>query len=366
MNITQVTPSFYPDVGGVETVIREITNRLSNDKINHSIITCRRSKNVKQIEKINKFQIIYRFDKFAPNNAYHFSMKMIPFLRSYSNKNESIYHIHSYHALTSMNTRLFDSKPYIFSLYYHGGGHNTTANLFHIPYKLIAKNVIYNAEKIIAISQTEKYSIMRNFPKLEEENIALIPLGVDKSSIKELKREKSPVFTIVYVGRVEEYKGIQYMIKAIRKRRNQDIKLIIVGKGSYLPEIIQLIFRLGLQKSIKIDIASTGKEVYKYYSFADLIFSFSYKETYGITIAEALVANIPCLVPMSGALSEFIDNEICVGIKNLNDFEEVNEKIDRFLFGNSKTLIYQKKIYDWDDYYQSLKQIYLELNNQFF
>ena len=343
MNITEITPSFYPDVGGVETVVKETTNRLSSDRIKNVIITCRRSKHIPQYERPNQYQIIYRFDKFAPQNAYHFSMKMIPFLRAYAEKNETLYHIHSYHSLTSLNARFLDSKPYIFSLYYHGGGHSMVTNLFHIPYKKIAKSVLNNAELILAISKTEKKTILNNFPFIEKEKVALLPLGIDKKNIKNLEKKQSEIFTIVYIGRVEEYKGIQYMINAIHKRKKNNVKLVIVGTGSYLQNLIEIIKRNDLKKEILLDTKTVGKE------------------TFGITIAEALTANIPCLVPITGALSEFIDNKICMGIKNLNNVDEINEKIDYFLDNEIKPGQYKKKINDWDDYYRDLKRNYLLL-----
>lgn len=361
MKITEITPSFYPDVGGVETVLKETTNRLSSDRIKNVIITCRRSKLIPQYERPNPYQIIYRFDKIAPHNAYHFSMKMIPFLRAYTDKNETIYHIHSYHALTSLNARFFNSKPYVFSLYYHGGGHNPLANLFHIPYKQIAKTILLNAELILAISKTERNTIIKNFPFIDKEKITLLPLGIDKRTIQNLKKRQSEIFTIVYIGRVEEYKGIQYMINAINKRKKNDVKLIIVGTGSYLSNLLEMIRENNLKKQILIDTKTVGKETYKYYEYANIVFSFSYKETFGITIAEALTGNIPCLVPNTGALSEFIDNELCIGIENLNNYKEINEKIDYWMNTKLKPGQYQKKINDWDDYYKELKRNYLSI-----
>ena len=80
-----------------------------------------------------------------------------------------------------------------------------------------------------------------------------------------------------------------------------------------------------------------------------------------ITIAKVSAGNIPCIVPKTKALSEFIDNEICVGIENLNNPDEINERIDYILNNKLKPRQYKKKIHDWDDYYNDLKKIYLSL-----
>jgi glycosyltransferase involved in cell wall biosynthesis len=89
---------------------------------------------------------------------------------------------------------------------------------------------------------------------------------------------------ILYVGRIAEVKGLNYLLDAFRRiERDFNVKLLIVGEGDLV---------IGSKRIIKLDFVE-NKELYKYYTLADIVVLPSItteysKETWGIVINEAM------------------------------------------------------------------------------
>lgn len=92
MKIIQVCPRFFPDIGGIETHVYEISKRLAKDNDVYVYTTDPTGKLPKQemIEGVN----VLRFKSFAPNEAYFFSPLMYFALKKQSC---DILHVHSFH-----------------------------------------------------------------------------------------------------------------------------------------------------------------------------------------------------------------------------------------------------------------------------
>jgi glycosyltransferase involved in cell wall biosynthesis len=105
---------------------------------------------------------------------------------------------------------------------------------------------------------------------------------------------------VLYVGRLENGKGLEYLLEGFKLVNNNKIKLIFVGKGSLLDE---LKFRAKLEGIIE-DILFAGyvspKETVYYYSIADVLIlpsitTATTKETWGLVINEAFNQGVPVI-----------------------------------------------------------------------
>jgi glycosyltransferase involved in cell wall biosynthesis len=92
------------------------------------------------------------------------------------------------------------------------------------------------------------------------------------------------------------------------------ISLHIVGDGPFKEELSHLAAKLGVSGRISWFKNLSRTELLKEYSEADIFVLLSQHEAYGITVAEALSAQTPCILANSSALSEWIDNKNCFGI----------------------------------------------------
>jgi glycosyltransferase involved in cell wall biosynthesis len=98
LKIAQVCPRYHPDIGGVETHVREISDRLVKNGHEVEVITTDPTGKLRKSELINGVEVT-RFRSLAPGDAYYLSPQIYPYLK----KNAfDIIHAHSYHALPAL------------------------------------------------------------------------------------------------------------------------------------------------------------------------------------------------------------------------------------------------------------------------
>ena len=311
MKIAQVCPRYFPDIGGVETDVKEISERLVLKGHEVEVITTDPSGKLKKKDLINGVKVT-RFKSFAPGNAYYFAPQIYIYLK---NHKYDVIHAHSYHALPALFAALSErKKKFVFSPYYHGGGHTPFRNLLHKPYKFFGKMIFSRADTVICISEYEKRLVESDF-NVAEKTIK-IPNGLNLSEFENLKRQqkKEGEKILLYVGRLEEYKGVQYIIQSLPELQN--FRLRIVGKGPYEKGLHNMAERFEVVERIEWLKNLSREELLECYANADIFLMLSSHESYGITVAEALASGTPCVVAKGSALDEFVDGENCVGIEN--------------------------------------------------
>jgi glycosyltransferase involved in cell wall biosynthesis len=115
--------------------------------------------------------------------------------------------------------------------------------------------------------------------------------------------------TIVYVGSLEERKGVRYLIKAFPaiKASVPGVKLLIVGKP--LPGQENYLNKLkNLAKDADIIFAGARPDVYDIMSAGDVLVAPSLSETFGRIIIEAMACGKPVVASNVGGIPEIIDD----------------------------------------------------------
>jgi glycosyltransferase involved in cell wall biosynthesis len=177
--------------------------------------------------------------------------------------------------------------------------------------------------------------VLRNF-KVDEKKVVVIPNGLNLEEFRGLKKRVENCRIILYVGRLERYKGMHYLIEALPKL-DSDIVLEIVGKGPFKEHLVKLAKKLKVENRVRFFQDLPRKELLQRYVDASLFVLLSRYEAYGISVAESLAAGVPCLVANSSALTEWIDNTHCFGIDlpiNVDDLvirlnENVGKRINK-------------------------------------
>jgi glycosyltransferase involved in cell wall biosynthesis len=357
MKIIQVCPRYYPDIGGVETDVKEISERLVKRGFEVEVICTDPSGKHPKKEFINGVEV-RRFRSIAPNDAYFFAPQIYFYLKK---ANCDLIHAHNYHALPAFFAALVkNGRKFVFTSYYHGKGHTVLRNILHKPYKFLGSRIFKNADRVICISIYEKELIKENFG-LPGEKLVHIPNGINleefriKSNVKDKKM-------ILYVGRLERYKGVQHIIRALQYL--DGYRLMIVGKGPYEGELRKLASSTNVNGRIGWLKDLSREELLEQYKSAGVFIFLSSFEAFGITVAEALASGTPCIVAETGALKEFIDEKICFGLRNPENVNELAEKIievskreiDFFELPKDKI-----KIRSWDEVVDEHEKIYKEI-----
>jgi glycosyltransferase involved in cell wall biosynthesis len=351
LSIAQVCPRYHPYIGGVETHVKEISERLAKRGVHIEVLTTDPKGDQIKSEEVNGVTI-RRFKSWAPSESYYFSEELRNYLKKNSQKYDVI-HAHSYHAFPSLYASWSRGKArLVFTPHYHGEGHTPLRNLLHKPYRPIGGAIFRRADRIVAVSEYEKQLILKNF-KVNESIIEVVPNGVNKEEFKGLKRREKNHRTILCVTRLEEYKGVQHLIRVLPELE-EDIKLEIVVRGSYQKNLFSIINDLGIKTRVEIVGGIERSELLQRYVDADLFALLSRNEAYGITVAEALAAGTPCVVAKASALTEWVDDKNCFGVNLPSKLPELRSVIGKVI-GNRVSGV---NLLDWDEVSEKLIKLY--------
>lgn len=171
------------------------------------------------------------------------------------------------------------------------------------------------------------------------------------------------VLETIYVGRLDEEKGIAHLLQAITTllKTNQKIILHIYGTGSYKEQIEQLtqiypdnVFYYGWQK--KNDILSQWRKM-DYF-----IMPSQFLETFWLTACESLLSWVPVIGNKKWGLVPFIDKRLDISqYKGKSDGEKLTELLQYLIENNIEKknfsdLIQQtQKKYNKDTRYRQVK-----------
>jgi glycosyltransferase involved in cell wall biosynthesis len=221
--------------------------------------------------------------------------------------------------------------------------------------------IFSKADSVICVSEYEKKLVESDF-KVAAKTVK-IPNGITLKEFENLRhRKKSPEEetrrekTLLYVGRLEEYKGVQYIIKGLPEL--QDFRLKVVGKGPYETELRSMAKNLGMERKVEWLKDLSRKELLECYGSADVFLMLSSHEAYGITVAEALAAGTPCIVAEGSALEEFVDGKACVGIEMPVTAKKVVKAVKYFKKGKREKENGSKSVIDWEEVAERTIKVY--------
>jgi len=357
MRVLQVIPGSYEiGKGGVPEHIRNISERLAE---RHDVtVFATDSEGLLPRYELTKGVKVERFKRYAPNGAYFFSLEMI--LRM-SKAKFDIVHGHCYAGFPVHFSRLAKYRKLVVTTHFHGAGHTAFRDALFRLFKPFGKRILEKADNIVAVSEFEKSLLCKQF-KLQEQKISVIPNGVNLSEFEGLKRHEREFKSILCVGRLESYKGAQYLVEVL-PRLDDTVVLEIVGKGPMKKALENRAKQLGVHSRIRFSQNLPRRELLQKYFDNDVFALLSRHEAYSIAVAEALVAGTPCIVTDTSALSEWIDNQSCLGVKYPVRLDElakaIGDVLDSGRFGGRVTRNQLgTKILEWDSVVQRLENIY--------
>lgn len=170
-------------------------------------------------------------------------------------------------------------------------------------------------------------------------NVDVIPLGVDLSlycpegANKRVDYNIDDNFVIGYFGRLESYKGVQFLIQSLQHGSSSNWRLLVVGSGEFEPELRTLASNLGVSERVVWTGAVPGSEVPNYMRSCDLIAvpsltTKTWKEQFGRIIVEAMACGVPVVAFDSGSLPEVVgDIGLIAAEGNLSELSEAINKI---------------------------------------
>ena len=223
---------------------------------------------------------------------------------------------------------------------------------------------------LIAVSKVA----LKYFEKFKKPKV-LIPNGVDLEVFnprnEKIKKYLDGKINLLFVGRIEERKGLIYLLKAflILKRKYQNLRLIVAGDGPERENCEKFVRENNLKDVIFL--GNVEKELPLLYATCDIFCAPSiFGESFGLVILEAMASGKPVVGFANEGYKELMKGK--KGEKFLakpKDFRELAKKIE-ILIKNEKMRkemgewgLKEAKNYSWEritkrvlDFYQFCKR----------
>jgi len=191
----------------------------------------------------------------------------------------------------------------------------------HVRDYLISLGV--SNDRIFYAPQSIDNSLFNKLVSSEEKKILKNKIGLGQEKI------------ILYVGRMEKCKGLDYLIEALALIKEIDFLILFIGSGSH-KDIYEEKCKSSGVKCLFLDHIS-NKELYQYYSIADIfslpsITTKDFKEPWGAVINEAMNQGCPIVATdaVGAAVAGLVEsghNGFIVREKNSKDLRGAIKKL---------------------------------------
>ncbi len=218
--------------------------------------------------------------------------------------------VHTYHTLYE------DYVHYITKGYFKKSSKKIVEYLTKFYCETTATELIVPTNKIYKLF-TEKYKF--------EKNIHIIPTGIETERFyKENQDEKEIVnlkktlgiskkdFVILFVGRLAEEKNVEFLIHSEKEisKKYPNIKLLIVGDGPDKEKYENYSKELGLEENVIFTGKVAWGDMPYYYHVSNVFATASKTETQGLTIIEAMAANVVPVCMRDEAFQSMITEDL--------------------------------------------------------
>lgn len=373
MNILQVIPYFAFTRGGDVNVCYNLTKQFTQMGHNVTILTTTFDYNKEDTENISNLTMVpieYKFNL----ALFIYSPKMKEWLEN-NIENYDIIHLHELRSYQNNIVIKYAKKfniPYILQPHASTPKHVNKSIIKYIYDFFYGNSIMKNATTTIAVSEEEAY-----FDRLmDAKDVRVIYNGMNLEDFENLPekgifKNKNNITSpyILYLGRIDALKGINYIIEAFSKLPDDysQYKLIIAGKiTDYKNELDKIIKRYNLENKVIFTGFVEEEDKISIYHDAELFVNpVKYMGGVSITVFESLLSNTPVIVTKeSGELIEKIDAGLIV---EYGDVESLKNEIIKSLEDKELTKKqvlnaqrYIKDNLDWKKVSSRILDIYYE------
>ncbi len=388
MKIICIFPDFFPKVGGIETFNLKIYENLKEKGHKLKLITSKTETKFEESKEVlriiqkygfieNIKSIIKEINKFKPD---------VIFLTNAG------FSILSQTTETPIVCRTAGNDfkkswygpriPLWEQIYYHPNLQIYPLNKIYtdenkVSYRsYFAKKGLSNCKKIISNSNFVKNDLLKL--GIQTNKIEVVIGGIDSKQFskkvqfteeifQEFKIPKDKIILLT-VGHLKNEKNYLQTLEAIKKlKKLDDIFYLIIGSGNLEEEIENKIQALKLKDKVKIIEGIQPENIHKFYQITDIYIQYSKIETMGRAICEAMSCGIPVIGSNIGGIPDVIKDGKTGLIAEINNIEDLTEKISRLLTDSNfsqkiakNAEIYAKENYSWEVVSSKIETVLIE------
>lgn len=347
MKILQIG-KFYPIIGGVEKVMRDLTEGISARGIGCDMLCAQLpGSEIEQIDKnrarnIGKNLIIELNDNgkiicvpaIKKVKATMLSPAMLSYLKRHC-KEYDIIHIHHPDPMAALALRLSGYKGKVI-LHYHSDI-LSQKKLLKL-YKPLQSWLLKRADKIVGT--TPVYIKESPFLKNYQQKSTYVPIGIEPVVYSEEEAEKirnkfGNKKIILSIGRLVPYKGYEYLIEAAQ-HLTDEYHIVIGGSGPLKEELQAKIEQLGVGSKVTLVGYIDYKELPAYFGACHIfvLSSVMKTEAFGIVQIEAMSCSKPIVATkIEGSGVSWVNKE---GESGLNVPPMIAESLTNAIFAVDK------------------------------
>ncbi|MFT7035791.1 MAG: phosphatidylinositol alpha-mannosyltransferase [Cyclobacteriaceae bacterium] len=326
------------EIDGVHYIGKSRSTSSRSTKVDYSIVVGSEYSKLHQILKSNQYDVIHYHNAWTPLLTWQ-----ILFL-SFFKKNKNIATFHD------------TPKDGFIGKYVVGK--------ILMPFGAIIISMLMNAA--ISVSKSQSKYISGVFFK----PLSTIPNGINLSlyskSQKPMDEYADGKFNLVFMGRIEPRKGLEYALKAFEslKPKYRDLRLIIAGDGDGRLEAQDYVEKKGL---VDVEFLGFVDEMTKYrlLNSADIYLAPAlFGESFGIVLLEAMAAGIPMVGFGNEGYNNVVEGEWQEYFPHPRNQLSFTQKIEKLYLDpaiRKKMVKWGKKEvekYDWNVLCQDILKIY--------
>jgi alpha-1,3-mannosyltransferase len=300
MKVLHITPTLFPSIGGIETVIRDLMMNLRRRGIEADAMHIAPGLIAEEAKldgsKVWRVPLI-------PNRLIGFAPSIAKILGNYD-----LLHVHDPQAMAISANVLFSggAKKKILSThggYFHTQGHGVAKK---VHWSVFAPMILGQYDEILASSESD----FERFSK-RVSNVRLVPNGVNVDKFSSIGRNVEPISASwIYWGRLSTNKRLDQLIKTVAsaKRSGIDIDLLIAG-GDFdhlSGSLAALIAELGLGGNVKLAGPLTDEQLFVEVSCRSVYATASEHEGFGLGVIEAMSAGLAVVCRDMAPLNGFV------------------------------------------------------------
>ena len=347
MKILQIG-KFYPIIGGVEKVMRDLTEGISARGIRCDMLCALLpGSEIEQIDKkrarhigknliieLNENGKIICVPAIKKVKATMLSPAMLSYLKRHCNEYD-IVHIHHPDPMAALALKLSGYKGKVI-LHYHSDI-LSQKKLLKL-YKPLQSWLLKRADKIVGT--TPVYIKESPFLKNYQQKCTYVPIGIEPVVYSEEEAEKirnkfGNKKIILSIGRLVPYKGYEYLIEAA-KYLTDEYHLVIGGGGPLKDELQAKIEQLGLENKVTLAGYIDYKDLPAYFGACHIfvLSSVMKTEAFGIVQIEAMSCSKPIVATkIEGSGVSWVNKE---GESGLNVPPMIAESLTNAIFAVDK------------------------------
>jgi glycosyltransferase involved in cell wall biosynthesis len=194
------------------------------------------------------------------------------------------------------------------------------------------------AERIRVVSSRAKEALMK--AGIAPEKIHAFPIEADLALFFAVQRTPSPEQQIVTVARLESEKGIEWLLRAFASLSDRSVHLTIIGTGSQREVLERLADQLNIAERVTFLGLRSSTQIAELFSRATLYVQPSRFEGWGMALAEAAAASLPCVTTRDvGCVGEALMEGEGVSLVSFGDTTALAKSLEVHLALDNEELV---------------------------